>query len=229
MKTKTERLRGLYVITDHALSQQRNQPLVNMVAAAIRGGARIVQYRNKTSPVAQRQYEAQTLAELCKTQEVVFLINDDVQLALSVDADGVHLGQSDAGLAQARDLLGEQRIIGITCHDQIALALAAQAAGADYVAFGRFFPSRSKPEAPPASLAILQQARKQLHIPIAAIGGITPDNATSLLDHGANMLAVIHGVFGADDITAAAGEYARLFTLQSRHTNLVGGEDTATA
>lgn len=223
MKTKTDRLQGLYVITDHRLSQQRKQTLAPMVEAAIRGGARIVQYRNKSATPSQKRHEAQMLAALCKTHEVLFLINDDIQLALDTDANGVHLGQGDAGIAMARDRLGEQRIIGITCHDQIALALAAQAAGADYVAFGRFFPSRTKPEAPPASLAILQQARAQLHIPIAAIGGITPDNAASLLAQGADMLAVIHGVFGAEDIAAAAGEYARQFTLQSRHTRQSSG------
>jgi thiamine-phosphate pyrophosphorylase len=193
-----------------------------MVEAAIQGGARIVQYRNKTSPAAERQREAQALADLCKAREVLFLINDDVPLALAVNADGVHIGQSDTALTQARELLGAQRIIGVTCHDQIALALAAQQAGADYVALGRFFPSITKPEAPPASLATLQQARAQLQIPIAAIGGITPANAPSLLAHGADMLAVIHGIFGAPDIAAAAGEYARLFTLQSRYANQAG-------
>jgi thiamine-phosphate pyrophosphorylase len=219
----TERLRGLYVITDHALSVQRKLPLVDMVEAAIRGGARIVQYRNKISPMAERQREARALAALCKSHNVLFLINDDVSLALAIDADGVHLGQSDTDLTQARDLLGEQRIIGATCHNQLALALAAQHAGADYVAFGRFFTSVSKPEAPPASLATLQQAHEQLSIPIAAIGGITPVNAPALLAHGAAMLAVIHGVFGAPDIAAAAGEYAHLFTLQSSHANQTGG------
>lgn len=223
MKTTIERLRGLYVITDHALSRQRHLPLVTMVEAAVRGGARIVQYRNKTLPAAERQHEALALAELCRARAVTFLINDDVQLALDVNADGVHLGQRDAAISHARSLLGVQRIIGVTCHDRISLALAAQAAGADYVAFGRFFPSLTKPEAPPASLAILQQARAQLHIPIAVIGGITPDNAPALLEQGADMLAVIHGVFGADDIAAAADEYARLFTLQSRHTSHTTG------
>lgn len=222
MKTTSERLHGLYVITDHALSQQRHLPLLDMVEAAIRGGARIVQYRNKTSSTAERQREAQALADLCQAQEVLFLINDDVPLALAVGADGVHIGQSDTALAQARELLGEQRIIGVTCHNRIDLALAAQHVGADYVAFGRFFASVSKPEAPPASLVTLQQARVQLTIPIAAIGGITPANAPALLAHGADMLAVIHGVFGAQDIAAAAGEYARLFALQSRYANQAG-------
>lgn len=222
MKTTSERLHGLYVITDRALSQQRHLPLLTMVDAAIRGGARIVQFRNKTSAMPERQREAQALADLCQAREVLFLINDDVPLALAVGADGVHIGQGDTALTQARELLGEQRIIGVTCHNRIDLALAAQHAGADYVAFGRFFASVSKPEAPPASLATLQQARAQLTIPIAAIGGITPANAPALLAHGADMLAVIHGVFGAQDITAAAGEYARLFTLQSRYANQAG-------
>jgi thiamine-phosphate pyrophosphorylase len=211
----SERLRGLYVITDRALSVQRNLSLPTMVAAAIHGGARIVQYRDKTLSPSARQREAQTLAALCKSHDVVFLINDDVPLALAVDADGVHLGQRDAHLAQARDQLGPERIIGITCHDRLELAVAAQQAGADYVAFGRFFASVTKPGAPPADLLTLQQARVRLSIPIAAIGGITPANAPVLLEHGADMLAVIHGVFAAVDIATAAGEYARLFTLQS--------------
>lgn len=219
----TERLRGLYVITDHALHAQRDLSLLAMVEAAVTGGARIVQYRNKTAAVAERQREAQVLAELCKAHNVLFLINDDVQLALRVDADGVHIGQTDTTLLRARELLGEDRIIGVTCHNQIELALTAQQAGADYVAFGRFFPSVTKPEATPASLSILQQARAALTIPIAAIGGITPANAPPLLAQGVDMLAVIHGVFGAADITAAAGEYAQLFTVQSRHANHVSG------
>jgi thiamine-phosphate pyrophosphorylase len=217
-----DRLHGLYVITDHALQQHRQSPLAVMVEAAIRGGARIVQYRNKTSSRPEQLAEAGTLAALCKQHDVLFLINDDVPLALEVNADGVHLGQSDSALLDARKMLGAERIIGITCHDRLELALAAQSAGADYVAMGRFFPSVTKPEASPASLASLQHARTRLTLPIAAIGGITPANAPALLAHGADILAVIHGVFGATDITAAAGEYTRLFTLQSRRMQQTG-------
>jgi len=216
MTTANERLRGLYVITDPALSQQRHLPVETMVDAAIRGGARIVQYRNKTSAPERRLRETQAIAALCRDANVLFLVNDDIELALAAKADGVHIGQRDASLTHARSLLGSTRIIGVTCHDQISLALAAQDAGADYVAFGRFYPSLSKPEAPPASLAILRQAHERLRIPVAAIGGITPTNAPALLELGVAMLAVIHGVFGAEDIAAAADEYARLFTLQSR-------------
>jgi len=164
MTTVNERLRGLYVITDHALSQQRHLPVETMVDAAIRGGARIVQYRNKTSAPERRLREAQAIAALCRDANILFLVNDDIELALAAKADGVHLGQSDAQLTLARSLLGSTRIIGVTCHDQISLALAAQDAGADYVAFGRFYPSLSKPEAPPASLAILRQAHERLRI-----------------------------------------------------------------
>lgn len=219
MTTTNEHLRGLYVITDHALSQQHHLPVTTMVETAIHGGARIVQYRNKTATPEVCLQEAQTLATVCQLNHVLFLVNDDIELALAANADGVHLGQTDASLSQARAELGAERIIGVTCHDQISLALAAQDAGADYVAFGRFFPSQTKPEAPPANPEILQQARAQLQIPIAAIGGITPENAPALLELGADMLAVIHGVFGADDIAVAADEYARLFTLQSRLAN----------
>lgn len=211
-------LHGLYVITDPGLRKHRRQPLVDMVAAAIAGGARVVQYRDKYASRAQRQQEAAALAALCQSRGVCFLVNDDVEIALAVNADGVHLGQGDTQLRQARERLGPDHIIGVTCHDQLALAHAAEADGADYVAFGRFFPSLTKPDASPAPIEILQQARHALHIPIAAIGGITPANAASLLAAGADMLAVIHGVFGADDIAAAADEYTRLFTLQSAHT-----------
>jgi len=222
MKPRTHELAGLYVITDHLLSRQRNLSLVDMVEAALKGGARLVQYRDKTSSVQQRRREAETLLEVCKSRGALFIINDDVALARAVAADGVHLGQGDTALAEARSVLGENYLIGVTCHDRLELALAAEAGGADYVAFGRFFPSRSKPEAPPAPLTLLQQARARLHIPIAAIGGITPANAGRLLELGTDMLAVIHGVFGADDIARAARDYCRAFTLQSRHASDTG-------
>jgi len=208
-------LRGLYVITDRQLHKARNMPLQDMVAQAIAGGARIVQYRDKDSGCEQRLREATALAALCHRHGVIFLINDDVELALAVNADGVHLGQGDAPLPLAREKLGPARIIGVTCHSDIARARHAQEHGADYVAFGRFFPSQSKPAAPPCSLDILQQARAQLHIPIAAIGGVTPANGKQLIEHGADMLAVIHAVFGATDIRDAAAHFTQLFAQYS--------------
>lgn len=191
---------------------------MDMVGAAIAGGARIVQYRNKVASPEVQANEANELMDLCRARGVLFLVNDDVDLAQAVGADGVHLGQGDTDLALARAQLGPQRIIGVTCHDKLTLAHRAQTGSANYVAFGRFFPSLTKPEAPPADMGILRQAKAELRIPVVAIGGITPSNATALLDAGADMLAVIHGVFGADNIASAADEYAHLFTLQSRHT-----------
>ena len=183
----------------------------NIVALAIAGGARIIQYRNKQSPDTVRLYEAEILAKLCKKLGATLLINDDVDIAVEVDADGVHLGQRDIDVEQARKRLGSDKIIGVTCHNDLQLARQAEQAGADYVAFGRFFTSISKPSAPPASMDTLQQAVKELSIPVCAIGGITIDNAPTLLENGAQMLAVINGVFGAWKITQAAKNYAKLF------------------
>jgi len=134
-----------------------------------------------------------------------------VELAIEVDADGVHLGQQDTPYSVARKLLGENKIIGITCHDKIELARQAEQEGADYVAFGRFFPSNSKPTAPPATMQILEQAKQELSIPLCAIGGITLDNATPLIEHGADMLAVIEAVLGARRIKQAAEAISKQF------------------
>ena len=131
---------------------------------------------------------------------------------LQVGARGVHLGQQDSSITEARNLLGADSIIGVTCHDSVEQALRAQDEGADYVAFGRFFPSRTKPDAPPADIAVLTTARQQLDIPTVAIGGVNADNGALLRDAGADMLAVIDGLFGRDDVGAAATELVRLFS-----------------
>lgn len=185
-----------------------------MVQQAIDGGARVIQYRDKTAGHGQRLDIAHRLRQVCKQRAVLFLINDDPQLAHQVDADGVHLGQTDTGPVTARAILGEDKIIGISCHASLELALTAQQQGADYVAFGRFFDSRTKPEAKPAPIDLLAEARGALHIPMVAIGGINADNAPGLLAAGADMLAVIHAVFGQGDIRRAAERIAGLFDLQ---------------
>lgn len=201
--------RGLYVITDARLLS--GPDLVPAVVAAIGGGATLVQYRDKSADTDRRHREATELVSACHALGVPLLINDDVELARSAGAQGVHLGQRDASIAAARTALGPEAIIGVTCHADLALALRAQADGADYVAFGRFFASHTKPEAPPAPLALLPAARARLRIPIAAIGGITPENGGALVAAGADLLAVIHGVFGPADIRAAARRYTELF------------------
>lgn len=200
---------GLYVITDSRLVPGNQLP--ERVAAAIDGGARIVQYRDKGSDATRRRQEAQALAQLCRLRGVIFLVNDDVALAKAVAADGIHLGQSDESIADARAELGDDAVVGISCHDSLGLALRAERQGADYVAFGRFFPSQTKPQAPPAQLSVLRAARQALRIPIVAIGGVTPDNGAALLAAGADALAVIHGVFGMPDVKEAARAYADLF------------------
>ncbi len=201
-------LTGLYVITDPALLPADR--LLAAVSAALRGGARLVQYRDKPATATERFTRASALQQLCRQHGARLLINDDVELARAVDADGVHLGQSDGDLAAARAAL-PGKLLGVTCHGSLELAERAAAAGADYLAFGRFFPSRTKPSAPPCPVATLTVARTRFALPLLAIGGVTPDNGAQLRAAGADLLAVIHGVFGADDIEAAARRYSTLF------------------
>ena len=200
--------RGLYAVTDSELS---GTTLVQYVAHAIQGGAVMIQYRDKSTDAGQRLWQANDLQMLCQSLRMPLIINDDIELAVQCRAAGVHLGKDDATIEQARALLGEQAIIGVSCYASLSLALAAQAAGADYVAFGSFFASPTKPDAVRADLELLRAARAALSIPIAAIGGITPDNGRALVDAGADLLAVVSGVFSAADISAAARGYAVLF------------------
>ncbi len=202
-------LAGLYVLTND--EPQASDALIERVEAAIRGGARLVQYRRKGAAVELRRSEAAALRSLCHEAGVPLIINDDVALAREVGADGVHLGRHDTTLSAARTVLGARTLIGISCYASLSRAQAAVADGADYVAFGRFFPSVSKPDATAATVDLLPRARAALSVPVVAIGGITPENGAALLAAGADMLAVIHGVFGQPDITAAARRYAGLF------------------
>ena len=201
---------GLYAITDSHLIPPGE--LVDRVAAAIRGGAAVIQYRNKSSNHEDRQQQAAALALLCHEHDIPLIINDDVALAAAVGASGVHLGQSDSSVRSARDALGASAIIGVSCYDALERAVEAVSEGADYVAFGRFFPSQSKPDAVTADPELLGQARQCLRVPVVAIGGITPENGQTLVTAGAHMLAAIHGVFGQADTEAAARRYAELFT-----------------
>jgi len=203
-------LRGLYAITSASLCRQPAQ-LGAAVAAALRGGARLIQYRDKAAGADERRRTAQSLLDLCRAHQALFIVNDDVELALAIGADGVHLGAKDLSLRQARAQLGDAAVIGISCANVIERAVAAQDQGASYVAFGRFFPSRTKPDAPQAEPSLLQQARARLRVPICAIGGLTPANAGTLIDAGADLIAAVEGVFGAADVEAAARAYGRLF------------------
>lgn len=204
------RVRGLYAIADTQLLSAAR--LLGAVGEAIAGGARLIQYRDKGTDAVRRRDQARALLALCRGQDCLFIVNDDVALAAAIGADGAHIGRDDLPLADARRELGAGRLIGVSCYDELERARAAQAQGADYVAFGSFFPSPTKPQAVRASIALLRAARAELHVPIVAIGGITPENGADLLAAGADALAVIDGVFNQPDIRAAAQRYARLFT-----------------
>ncbi|MDF9754879.1 thiamine-phosphate pyrophosphorylase [Pseudomonas sp. TE6288] len=204
------KLRGLYAITDSQLLAGR---FLSHVEAALEGGVRLLQYRDKSDDTAHRLREAEALKTLCERYGTELIINDDAELAARLGV-GVHLGQTDGPLTPARALLGREAIIGSTCHASLDLARQAASEGASYVAFGRFFNSVTKPGAPAASVELLEQARAQVKLPIAVIGGITLDNAAPLVAHGADLLAVIHGLFGADsaqEVTRRARAFNALF------------------
>ena len=204
-------MHGLYVITDGSTGAV----LLDKVEQALRGGAAIVQYRDKTTDTPRREQEAAALRALCHEHHALFIVNDDVTLAKTVQADGVHVGRDDSALLAARASLGKSALIGVSCYNRLELALEAAAQGADYLAFGSFFPSPTKPNAPRATLALLQQARQQLTLPICAIGGITLETAPSLLANGADMLAVITDVFNSPDIAQQAARYQMLVRAAS--------------
>jgi len=198
--------RGLYAITNGPRGD-----LEQAVEAALKGGASVVQYRDKTLDAGRRHVEAANLADLCMRHGVPLFINDDVGLALACGATGVHLGVGDASVATARSRLGSKAIIGVSCYDSLDRARRAVDEGADYIAFGAFHPSPTKPQARVADQRLLGAARS-LGIPLVAIGGITPDNAPSLIAAGADCTAVISSLFDADDIEAVARRFSLLFS-----------------
>lgn len=196
---------GLYAITDGP-----RPDLLAAVEAALRGGVQLVQYRDKTTDTTRREAEARALLKLCRHHQVALIVNDDVNLAAQVGADGVHLGEDDSDIADARKQLGTRAIVGASCYDSLQRARELAIAGADYLAFGAFFPSPSKSTSRRATTDLLRQA-VALGRPLVAIGGITADNALPLRHAGANFLAVISAVFGAADIERAARRFAPLF------------------
>lgn len=203
------RITGLYAIAD---TQYLNDArLLPAVGEAIAGGARLVQYRDKSHDAPARLAQAKKIVALCRQHGALFIVNDDVELAKQALADGVHLGREDASLAYARIQLSPKTIIGVSCYNELTRALKAQTEGADYVAFGSFFPSVTKPGAVRADTELLREAKQKLRIPIVAIGGITPENGATLIAAGADALAAIEGVFAQTDVLVAARRYAVLF------------------
>ncbi len=205
----SQSVNGLYAITPD-LSD--TQDLLRRVELVLQGGAGLVQYRNKTASAELRATQAAALHQLTRRFSVPLIINDDFQLAHTVGAEGVHLGANDGSAAVARAVLGQGKLIGVSCYNRKALAQEAMQAGADYIAFGAFFPSSVKPDAVRAEPELLQWARRELDVPLVAIGGITLDNGRTLVQAGANALAVISAVFDAAEIQSAAREFSTLIS-----------------
>ncbi|MCW8196217.1 thiamine phosphate synthase [Proteobacteria bacterium 005FR1] len=205
-------IEGLYAITNEDLMP--GGLLLEKTEAALLGGCRLVQYRNKMASAEAKRIEAAKLRELCERHGASLIVNDSVSLAFDVNAHGVHLGQDDEAVDRAREILGDKAIVGATCHASLSLARRACDLGADYLAFGRFFPSQTKPQAPPAELSLIAEIKAQLHLPTVAIGGINRDNAASLIAAGADCLAVSHELFRGDDldeIRRRAAQFTSLF------------------
>ncbi len=238
MKTPLKFPRGLYGVTPEWSDTQR---LVTAVEAAALGGMVALQWRRKTATPREADYQARTLAAVCKSLGVVFIINDDWRLALALDADGVHLGREDGALSEARQALGPDKILGCSCYNDPALAQQALAAEVDYIAFGAMYASSVKPDAVRATLGQIRagrmlveqnraarirmertrmsQARADQATPrvaVVAIGGITADNAAPVIRAGADSIALINGLFGAPDIRAAARRCQDLFTTRNQ-------------
>lgn len=205
------KIQGLYAITPDTLNTEL---LCEKVAAALQGGASLVQYRNKAADAGMRLRQATALLALCRSFNVPLIINDHLDLCAQIDADGLHLGATDCDLGAARRLLGEHKILGASCYNRLDLVVQAEAAGATYAAFGACFSSSTKPEAVNAPFSLFAEAKQKTTIPLVAIGGITLENASQAIDAGANAVAVVGALFDADDIANASQQFTQLFNLK---------------
>lgn len=201
-------IEGLYAVTP---DEPDTEMLSSKVRKALAGGARLVQYRNKGVDARLRRAQGAALLALCREAGIPLVVNDDIDLTLAIGADGLHLGRDDADLADARAKLPRGAIIGASCYASLDIACAARRAGASYVAFGSAFPSATKPHASQAPLSLYLRARERLDCPIVAIGGITLENASTLVDAGVHAIAVISALFEAPDIERRARDFSILF------------------
>lgn len=202
--------KGLYAITD--CDNLNTRHLLDYTAVILANGAVLLQYRNKTDQLPDRHTKAEKIQRLCHEFNVPLIINDDIELARTLKADGVHLGKDDMDCRKARVILGPECIIGVSCYNDIKRAMTAAYNGASYVAFGSFFPTESKRYTTQADISLLQQACRTLAVPVAAIGGITPDNGGQLIEAGVNYLAVISGLYASSDPATITRQYVNLFT-----------------
>lgn len=202
---------GLYAIADTAIIQQSGRRLTDAVKAVLAGGVRVIQYRDKTGDRPTRLSQALELKQLCNRHDAILIINDDVELAVEVQAQGVHIGKGDTTLEHARQNLGQDKLIGVSCYNDLGRAQDLVNKGADYVAFGSAYASQTKPGAVSAPLELFVQARQSLVVPVVAIGGITLHNATPLVKAGVNAVAVISDLFLDGDVETRAAAYQELF------------------
>jgi len=200
--TLENKLKGLYAITDEQLIDE--QHFIQSVESALLGGCKIIQYRDKSDKQNKRLQQAHALRSICSEHQAILIINDDIKLADSVKADGVHLGKDDNVIQTAREQLGDDAIIGISCYNNLTLAIEAEKKSADYVAFGAMFSSPTKPDAANASPKIIIEAKQRINIPVCAIGGITRENIQQVTQSGADMAAVISDLFSSKDIKNTA-------------------------
>lgn len=203
------KLRGLYAITDETLIPE--SAFIATIEQALSGGTAIIQYRDKSDNETKRLQQATALRSLCTEYRAGLIINDDIRLAKTVAADGVHLGENDASIEQARLELGNEAVIGVSCYNQLERAHQAQMAGADYVAFGAMFSSPTKPHARSASCELISEAKSRLNIAVCAIGGINRSNVSRVIAAGADMTALISGLFTEADIRSTAERISQLF------------------
>ncbi|MDO9203981.1 thiamine phosphate synthase [Methylotenera sp.] len=207
---------GLYAITP---DETNTDVLLSKIEAALQGGISVLQYRNKLASHKLQTQQARAILPICRQYQVPFIINDSVKLCLTLDADGVHIGADDGNLSEIRARLGSGKILGASCYNRFDLAQAAQQSGADYVAFGACFASNTKPTAPVANLDLFKMAQTQLNIPAVAIGGITLENASLVIEAGASSIAVISAIFNASDVKLAAQQFSQLFNDKNLKTS----------
>jgi thiamine-phosphate pyrophosphorylase len=201
-------MKGLYLVTP---DWDDTDALIKATETALSVGVGLLQYRHKTANGELRLEQASALLKLCRQHNVPFIVNDHIDLCITLDADGIHVGGTDASVAVVRTLIGKDKILGASCYGDFALAEQAQIAGASYVAFGGFYPSRVKKYEVSTPASIVSKAKSQLTLPVCVIGGMTPDNAKPLVKEGADMVAAISSVYIADDIAITVKEFAAVF------------------
>ncbi|MBS0484621.1 MAG: thiamine phosphate synthase [Proteobacteria bacterium] len=203
------KINGLYAITPDL---NHTGDLLDKTRQVLAGGAQLIQYRNKSADDALRKEQAGLLLQLCRQYRVPLIINDHIELAAALDADGVHVGRADGSIGDARRRLGRNKIVGASCYNSLDLALRAEESGADYIAFGAFFPSQTKMDTVPVSTRLVEQVKKKITVPVVGIGGIRLANAITVIQSGCDAIAVCNDLFATGNIKAQAKQYARLFT-----------------